>query len=181
MKLLASILFFFVLVSCSTTATHLSRSPEFGIAGNAMVGDPVYEFNAIGRKTIDHYNGTVYGGSGLSRELIYSGVSNNQLRLTYREYAAQAQTTRTANYIRPAFTQDVQYDFTGEPITLNFQTVKIIVLSANSASIDYIVESGFRDEAEWEQLQAKQLKGRNPRDIECSNARYAPPERKCRR
>lgn len=68
-------------------------------------------------------------------ELLYQGVSNKSLRLFYREYLN--------DFARPAFFQDVSYDFTAKPTTVTFRTVKIEVINADNIQIVYRVLSGF--------------------------------------
>jgi len=159
---------FLVLTGCSTTASKIERSPEIGATSIASIGDPIYRFSAIERLTIDHYSGQSYGGQGQTKELLYSGVSNGQLRLTYREFAAQAVGAKgTSNYARPAYTQDVQYDYTGGKTDINFQSVQIEVFSADSKQIEYVVKNGFRDESEIAAA------------AECSDKKWADQEAKC--
>jgi len=126
-------------VGCVSTLS-IDRNPEFDVRSQALIGDPVYR-SKIGT-----------AGTALTRELIYSGVANGELRLSYREYTAKS---GKGSLIRPAFAQEVHCDFSDEPITVNFQTVEISVINANAAEIEYIVVSGFRQEKEVEEKLAK--------------------------
>lgn len=132
---------------CSSVPSKIERSPEIGTPAIASIGDPIYRFSAVDRLTIDYLNGDSHGGQGQTKELLYSGVSNGQLRLTYREFEAQASgQSNTANFARPAFSQDVQYDYSGGTTEINFQSVQIEVQSADSRQISYKVMNGFREE-----------------------------------
>lgn len=156
-----------VLTGCTTTASKVERFPEIGTNSIASIGDPIYRFSAVDRLTVDHYSGTSYGGQGQTKELLYSGVSNGQLRLTYREFAAQASGASTSNIARPAFSQDVQYDYSGGNADINFQSVQIEVLSADSRQISYVVKNGFRGENEIEA------------SAQCSDKKWSDQKAKC--
>jgi hypothetical protein len=68
-------------------------------------------------------------------ELLYMGVSNKTLRLNYREFVN--------DLARPAFYQDVSYDLSSLPASINFRSVRIEVISANNDSMNYRILSGF--------------------------------------
>jgi hypothetical protein len=78
----------------------------------------------------------VFASDGFKYELLYQGVDNRTLRISYREYSG--------NMARPAFQQDLTYTLAAEPPTLaTFRTVHLEVYSANNNSIDYTVLSSF--------------------------------------
>lgn len=68
-------------------------------------------------------------------ELLYQGFSRGSLKLAYREYMK--------DLARPAFYQDVTYDFESKPTTITFRTVRIEVSAADNNQIAYRVLSGF--------------------------------------
>lgn len=63
-------------------------------------------------------------------EIIYSGVTGNTLRATYREYVD--------NLARPAFAQELQYDLS-QSKEITFRSVRIEVLEATNSGIRYRV------------------------------------------
>ena len=68
-------------------------------------------------------------------EILYQGISNKAVRLSYREFVN--------DLARPAYFQDVSYDIAMFPATITFRTVRIEVLSADNNSLVYRVLSGF--------------------------------------
>lgn len=78
--------------------------------------------------------------SGYYRELIYGGIDHNVIQLTYREYHEDA----VEKIIRDAFSQSLKYDLTLAD-TITFQDIRIKILTANQASIEYII---YREPAE---------------------------------
>ena len=68
-------------------------------------------------------------------ELLYQGFSRGSLKLAYLEYLK--------DLARPAFYQDVTYDFESKPTTITFRTVRIEISAADNNQIAYRVLSGF--------------------------------------
>jgi hypothetical protein len=64
-------------------------------------------------------------------ELLYTGITGNTVRLTYREYID--------DLARPAFYQDLTYDMT-ESKTIMFKTLKIKIVESTNSYLKYIVE-----------------------------------------
>ncbi len=75
-------------------------------------------------------------GKGFKLELLYQGVSDNNIRVSYREYQN--------NMARPAFTQDVKYqlDENGKAI-IGFKGARIEVIKATNVELTYKVIEGF--------------------------------------
>ena len=75
---------------------------------------------------------------GFKLELVYQGLTDNQIKVLYREY--------NNNIARPAFTQNVEYelDDNGEGL-IAFKGARIEVLEASSSEIKYRVIKGFED------------------------------------
>ena len=67
---------------------------------------------------------------GFRSELVFQGVGAGVLYLAYREFVN--------DMARPAFTQEIRYDFEG-PTTIAFQTLEIDVLEAGNMGIRYKV------------------------------------------
>lgn len=138
MKVIYILIPLLLLGSCASKLPALARQPELGVTSQALVGDPLY------RSKISS------GSSAITRELIYSGISDGQLLLSYREYSSES--AGGSNPALPAFSQDLLCDISDNPITLNYKTVKINVTNATSADIEYSVETGFWDEEALEGL-----------------------------
>lgn len=146
--------FIFILVSfigaCATQPMQMDRQPALGAQSQVSVGDAMYTFNVkAGSMTMYSTTGgsSTTGGGGVKLELLYSGVANNQLRITYREFQhSTTQAGAASSFIRPAFSQDVQYDYDGQPTEVNFKGVNISVINADQRSITYKVNNGFREE-----------------------------------
>jgi hypothetical protein len=69
-------------------------------------------------------------------ELLFQGVSNKVLKLTYREFVN--------DMARPAYFQDVAYDVSSFPMTVTFRSVRIEVTEAGNDGLTYRVLTGFQ-------------------------------------
>jgi|TARA_B110000263_G_scaffold133338_1_gene115837 hypothetical protein len=67
-------------------------------------------------------------------EFIYNGRVNNALKFVYRQYSG--------DHIKPAFTQDVQYDLDQSNI-IGFKDLKLQVTEATNTNIRYILLDNF--------------------------------------
>jgi hypothetical protein len=63
-------------------------------------------------------------------QMIYSGLTGNTIRAAYREF--------TGDFIRPAFTQELQYNL-AQDSTIAYKSIKIQVLEATNSQIRYRV------------------------------------------
>ncbi|MEX2409750.1 MAG: hypothetical protein WD607_00020 [Candidatus Paceibacterota bacterium] len=73
---------------------------------------------------------------GFKLELVYQGLTDNQIKVLYREY--------NNNIARPAFTQNVEYELDDNGMGLiAFKGARIEVLEASSSEIKYRVIKGF--------------------------------------
>lgn len=70
------------------------------------------------------------------QELLYNGRSGDILKFIYREFAG--------NLMRPAFTQDVQYDLS-KSTEIGFKSARIEVFSATNTDIKYKLLNNFED------------------------------------
>jgi hypothetical protein len=68
------------------------------------------------------------------KEFIFNGKSENNLKFIYREYSD--------NMLRPAFTQELQYDLRDGNI-IGFKGLRIEVINANNTSIRYKIIKYF--------------------------------------
>lgn len=68
------------------------------------------------------------------QELIYNGRVDDNLKFIYRELSG--------NLVRPAFTQEVQYDFDASSI-VGFQKLRLEILKADNTNITYRVLTSF--------------------------------------
>jgi hypothetical protein len=72
------------------------------------------------------------------REIIYQGTSKGVVKISFREFAN--------DMARPAFSQDISYDLDPDGTTMIvFKGLKIQVLKASGAEIQYIVLRQFSD------------------------------------
>ena len=68
------------------------------------------------------------------QQIIYNGRVGDYLKFIYREFSG--------DYIRPAFTQDIQYDL-GLSNVIGFKTLRLKVLDATNTEIRYELISNF--------------------------------------
>lgn len=68
------------------------------------------------------------------QQIIYNGRVGDYLKFIYREFSG--------DYIRPAFTQDIQYDL-GLSSVIGFKTLRLEVLDATNTEIRYKLISNF--------------------------------------
>ena len=68
------------------------------------------------------------------QEFIYNGRVDNALKFVYREFSG--------DYIKPAFTQEIQYDLNTSDI-IGFKSLRIKIIEATNTEIKYILESNF--------------------------------------
>jgi hypothetical protein len=75
--------------------------------------------------------------NSFQQELIYNGRSGDTLKFLYREISD--------NYLRNAFTQDVQYDLRDGKI-LGFKGARIEIIEANNRFLKYRVIASFPEQ-----------------------------------
>lgn len=68
---------------------------------------------------------------GFAAELVYSGISNSTLRVSYREYVN--------DMAQPAYSQELTYNLSESNI-ITFRSVKIKISHADNSEIEYSVE-----------------------------------------
>lgn len=71
-----------------------------------------------------------WGKDSLKRELIYGGLSQKTISISYREFSDET--------ARPAFTQDLKYDL-AEGDVIGFRGARFQVIKANNMSLKYKV------------------------------------------
>lgn len=140
-RLLAGVCAVIVLSGCA--AIEANRMPVVGNESAAGVGDPVYRYELINpnaRSALAIAAGTDPAPI-ISMELLYSGLADNQIRLTYREFQG--------GLARPAFTQEAQYDYKPGEVVV-FKGAQIRVIEAQGSMISYVVERGFTAEQDYD-------------------------------
>lgn len=68
------------------------------------------------------------------QEFLYNGKSGNTLKFSYREF--------NNDLIRPAFTQELQYDIS-ESDTIGFKSLRIQILNATNTEVEYRLLHSF--------------------------------------
>lgn len=114
----------FTLISCSSR--FLEKDYDVNKTQEATVGSSIISWSI----------GTDDGGpkTGVKKELVYSGVSQNVLQFSYREYNIEPDGT----FARPAFYQDLKYDVPSDNI-INFKDLSLIVHSFSGQKIVYSI------------------------------------------
>lgn len=69
--------------------------------------------------------------SGFKKELLYNGFSNNTINLEYREFIN--------NIARPAFYQNLKYEFNGKSIQIRYKDIIIKIFNVNNNEIKYSI------------------------------------------
>ena len=89
-------------------------------------------FTALGK--IEETSETSLNSPTFVQQFIYNGRVGNALKFIYREFSG--------DYIKPAFTQEVQYDL-DQSNTIGFKNLKMTILNASNTEITYILHSNF--------------------------------------
>ena len=101
---------------------------EFNNGGLVIIKSGKVSFTKT--KIIDQNNPT------FQQELIYNGRHEDNIKFLYRELSN--------DLMRPAFTQDIQYDLK-ESNTIGFKGVRIEIIEATNRYIKYRVSKSFPD------------------------------------
>ena len=96
---------------------------------NSNTARKVYDQQLMGVLHFEAIDGPPQEGSFVA-ELIYSGQSNNTIRLVYREYLD--------GLARPPFTQELEYDLS-ESTAITFKSLEIDVIEATNNHIRFMV------------------------------------------
>lgn len=130
----------------NTSKYNLYRNENdstFGLAIPKDGGNPrVYTNNGNGitfsfNKDIIEYTNTSKPDTEreyIRQEIIYNGRVGTALKFIYREY--------TKDYIKPAFTQELQYDIS-EGKVIGFRGLRLEVINTTNTNIEYKVLSYF--------------------------------------
>lgn len=94
-------------------------------------------FAAVGMPLLDWKQGTYTGvrKEGLSKSLVYGGVTGSTIKLTYRENYISGYGNEFA---RPAFSQELTYDLNSSR-RIRFQDVELDVTQANNEGITFVL------------------------------------------
>lgn len=122
--------------------------PTYGIAIPKNGNKPLTFYNGGTRIIIDKYPSKpieykitltpIPNKEYFKQDFIYNGKVGNAIKFTYREYVD--------DLARPAFTQDLQYDFT-ESKVVGFKGMRIEIISATNTKIEYKVLSYYDGKA----------------------------------
>lgn len=114
-----------------TQEFYAERDYELGKTWEATVGSVMMAWET-GTNYLQY--GNVYRHKGLRRELSYSGITENVIHLSYREFS----TGSTGDYARQAFAQELRYDLSSSK-EITFREINIRLESADQAKIVYTV------------------------------------------
>lgn len=130
MKTLAVVLML-CLVGCAPTIIHeytMDRPMEATVGSKMMAWGVI----AAGGST------NIFSKGGVRKELLYSGITENTIKISYREFYVDEISSTLA---RPAFTQDLTYDL-DQTRDITFQEIQLNVISADGSKIVYKVVTG---------------------------------------
>lgn len=116
-----------ILAGCFPYAPYTYRSYTIGKIDSCRVGEPVVQ---VFDGWIVNHDSALFRGS--SSELLYTGISDNTLHLTHREY----QTWMDGTYIRPAFTISLKYDLK-QSRTIAFREYLIDAVDASPVRLKF--------------------------------------------
>jgi hypothetical protein len=130
MRKIALVLLFGLLVSgCGlSNSLYIQYNPLCQTASTTAVGSPMVQAE---EQCINDVYGGVY--ASFSQQLIYAGKIGNTIRITYREFSNQL--------ARPAFSQELTYDLSGNNIIVFKQTKMEVKEASNSAITIIVLES----------------------------------------
>lgn len=133
----------------SYRATLEDGTTNWNCNGQAGIGDICFNKNSddifltVSSRTVpleqDFDNlrlttGVVEDSTNFVQELVYNGRVDDDLRFVYREFSD--------NIIRPAFTQEVQYDFSESPV-IGFKEMRLKVINATNTTLTYQLIRNF--------------------------------------
>lgn len=147
MKKLSLLLLTFLLFSCYSTQlvwkNYSTKNFELNEIIKANVGNSMIDISnyksaepedSTKQLTAIQNSFRVHQKEGFSQELTYSGIANNIINLTYREYEIKGQ----SKIIRDSFTEKLQYDLSLDK-KITFRSLYIEVINANSNFIEFKV------------------------------------------
>lgn len=122
-------LFTVILFGCQPSVV---KNYQTGVPLQATVGSSMMTWGML--------RGVWGSRSGVVKALIYGGVSQNVVQISYREFASSEEGLGS-NYARPAFSQELKYDLTSSKV-ITYQDVRIEVQSADGEKIAYTITRG---------------------------------------
>jgi membrane-associated protease RseP (regulator of RpoE activity) len=127
------LLIIFALTGCvHSVSQFFIKDYEIGKTQQVTVGSTMMTWGSGIRGGM--YNATL---DGLRKELLYSGIAQNIIQISYREFSLQSE----GAYARQSFYQDLKYDIKGSKIIM-FQDIKIQIDTADQQKIKFIVLQG---------------------------------------
>jgi hypothetical protein len=119
-----------LILGCTAPYTpYLFTDYQIGAVDSANVGDVM--LSASDGTLINEKSGTFIG---MTREILYGGISGSVITVLYREYNVSLE----ASYVRQAFSMPAQYDLSLSK-DLTFRDNRIRVLDAGPAQVRFIV------------------------------------------
>lgn len=107
-----------------------------------MSFDKAYTINAYGTPVngdkidpIPYKKSSGVVQSGFKYELIYHGIEESVVNISYREYSQ--------DLARPAFQQELNYTLQSANTTVNFRDIEMTIHQASNNTIDYTVRRGL--------------------------------------
>lgn len=133
---LVILLFPFFLIGCGTVVVYPSKtSPELEQRHTAYNGESIYQYQSAHHSVPNVGKGQWLSSLLGKQELLYNGVADNRLVLTYREYTL-------TDLARPSFFQSNQYEY-NDGAEINFRGARFKVYKADNESIEYEILNGF--------------------------------------
>tara|TARA_B110000902_G_C14167403_1_gene535495 strand:+ start:172 stop:924 length:753 start_codon:yes stop_codon:yes gene_type:complete len=115
---------------CKDSSGNFKWQSEYVMDDSRGLGTDFVPFNG----EIEEFTEVNLNSPTYIQEFIYNGRVDNELKFVYREFSG--------DYIKPAFTQEVQYDLNQSDI-IGFKGLRIKILSATNTEIKYTLENNF--------------------------------------
>ncbi len=126
------LVFAFLFVSC-TTQSHDTIDVGINEIKEASFGSQLFSITRNSKPQSNFANQNQYTDE-IRQQLTFTGTRGSAIKLTYNEYIHQG----SSWLIKPAFTQDLEYDLTISK-NISFRGIKMFILSADNERIVYKV------------------------------------------
>lgn len=115
---------------CKNSSGNFKWQSEYVMDDSRGLGVDFVPFNG----QIEEFTEVNLNSPTYIQEFIYNGRVDNALKFVYREFSG--------DYMKPAFTQEVQYDLNQSDV-IGFKGLRIKILKATNTEIKYILENNF--------------------------------------
>jgi hypothetical protein len=115
---------------CKDSRGNFKWQSEYVLDDSRGLGMDFVPFNG----SIEEFTEVNLNSPTYIQEFIYNGRVDNALKFVYREFSG--------DYIKPAFTQEVQYDLNQSNI-IGFKSLRIKILNATNTELKYVLENNF--------------------------------------